>query len=298
VSLVLLLAIALAFGLVRVWRLAMPARTNLSVEVSRWDLARARASQSTPAGSGGSPLNRAAARIVEEATRRGVDLSRWSRDLSICDTTAEEQLSKALAFGLFGLLAPVVLVEALGQAALSIPVTYGLLAGAIFAVAIVVGIGRDLRLGANRRREEFRRTLSSYLDLVAMAMEAGRGYAEALPVAADIGTNWAFVALQDAIGGARASGITVWRAMGRLGERYGIPELVELENALDLTAGDGARIKSTLVARAETLRAKRVADAEAHANQSTESMRFTLLVMVFAFFAYELYPPISRLFGS
>jgi len=157
---------------------------------------------------------------------------------------------------------------------------------------------RELRETARRRRAEFRRTLSIYLDLVAMSMQAGRGHAEALPAAAAIGTGWTFTDLQDAIGGARFSGITSWAALGRLGERLGLPELTDLEGALRLANEDGAKVKATLVARAGTLRAQRIADAEAEANQATESMKFALIVMVFIFLTYELYPSIARLFAG
>ena len=90
-------------------------------------------------------------------------------------------------------------------------------------------------------------------------------------------------------------------ALGRarqLGTRLGVPELADLEGALRLASDDGAKVKATLVARAGTLRAQRIADAEADANQSTESMKFALIVMVFAFLAYELYPSIARLFAG
>jgi Flp pilus assembly protein TadB len=157
---------------------------------------------------------------------------------------------------------------------------------------------QELTENAKRRRAEFRRTLSVYLDLVAMSMQAGRGHAEALPASAAIGTGWAFTHLQDAIDGARFSGITAWRALGQLGDRFGIRELTDLDAALTLANDDGAKVRTTLVARAETLRSERIADADAAAAQATESKRFALIVMVFAFLAYELYPSVVRLFAG
>ena len=87
-------------------------------------------------------------------------------------------------------------------------------------------------------------------------------------------------------------------ALGQLGERFGIRELTDLDAALTLANDDGAKVRATLVARAETLRSERIADAEAAAAQATESMRFALIVMVFAFLAYELYPSVARLFAG
>ena len=89
-----------------------------------------------------------------------------------------------------------------------------------------------------------------------------------------------------------------WHALGQLGDRFGIRELTDLDAALTLANDDGAKVRATLVARAETLRAERIADAEAAAAQATESMRFALIVMVFAFLTYELYPSVARLFAG
>ena len=131
-----------------------------------------------------------------------------------------------------------------------------------------------------------------------MSMQAGRGHAEALPASAAIGSGWTFTLLRDAIDGARFSGITPWAALGQLGERIGMPELTDLDAALRIAHDDGAKVKATLVARAGTLRAQRIADAEAEANQATESMKFALIVMVFTFLIYELYPSVVRLFAG
>jgi hypothetical protein len=131
-----------------------------------------------------------------------------------------------------------------------------------------------------------------------MSLQAGRGHAEALPAAAAIGTGWTFTELQDAIEGARFSGVTPWTALGRLGERFGVPELVDLEGALRLANDDGAKVKATLVARGVTLRMQRIADSEAEAKQATESMKFALILMVFVFLTYELYPSIARLYAG
>ena len=130
-------------------------------------------------------------------------------------------------------------------------------------------------------------------------MQAGRGHAEALPASAAIGTGWAFTHLQDAIDGARFSGTTPWHALGQLGDRFGIRELDRSRlRAHAWPTRTARRSGATFVARAETLRAERIADAEAAAAQATESMRFALIVMVFAFLTYELYPSVARLFAG
>ena len=291
-------AACLALGCIQIMRLAVPQRTDHVVLAGRWYDERARATQrrDSPNVAGTSWVGRLTTRIAEQVERRaGQSLQ---SDLTITGTTLEQHLAKVLGLAGAALLGPPLILGALPVAGLRLPISVGLLLGVGLAGAMVVVAQREVQTKAAEMRAEFRRSLSTYLDLVAMALDAGRGHAEALPAAANIGTGWTFALLQDAIDGARFSGISAWESLGVLGRRLGLPELVDLDASMRLANEDGAKIKATLVARAGTLRAARVADAEAEANQATESMKFTLIVMVFAFLGYELYPSIVRLFAG
>lgn len=295
-----MLAIGLVFGaaLVRLVFLLAPPRRDVVVAVGRWDMARIRAGRDLRPGSDRSVIERAASRIGDLLAQRGVDLQQVQQDLAICGKGLEQHLARILVLVLAGLLTPVALGSVALAIGLPIPFALPVVAGLLLGVAMAVLSHRELSQTAAVRREEFRRTLSIYLDLVAMSMEAGRGHPEALPAAADIGSGWTFELLADTISGARYSGTTPWAALGELGERMGIGELGDLSSSLTLASDEGSKIKASLTARAVTLRAKRLADAEGEANQASESMRFTLIVMVFAFFVYQLYPPIARLIGG
>ena len=300
----ILFAIAVGFvaaGLVVAYRLAVPPRSDLVAAVGRWDAARARASRiqrigtSEPTGL----LQRLSARLADEVTARGRDLTRLRQDLEIAGTTLEAHLTRVLGLTLTGFLGPLVIVGVVFPAiGVGAPALMGPFAGAGLGAAMVVVAQRELRDNAKTRRAEFRHSLSIYLDLVAMSMQAGRGHAEALPASAAIGSGWTFTLLRDAIDGARFAGLTSWSALGQLGERIGMPELIDLDASLRIAHEDGAKVKATLVARAGTLRAQRIADAEAEADQATESMKFALIAMVFAFLTYELYPSVVRLFAG
>ncbi len=296
----MLAAGCVAVALLHAYRLAVPARADMVAGVGRWDQARGRASRVQRIGTveAGTFSERLARSIAEQFSRRSRDLTGLNQNLAIAGTTLEIHLSKVLTFALAGLLGPIAIFTVLGVAGLRLPAPFAPAAGIALAGVMVVVAQRELQETARKLRTEFRRTLSIYLDLVAMSMQAGRGHAEALPAAAAIGTGWAFTDISDAIHGARFSGITPWAALGRLGHRLGVPELSDLEGSLRLANDDGAKVKATLVARAGTLRAQRIADAEADANQATESMKFALIVMVFVFLAYELYPSIARLFAG
>jgi Flp pilus assembly protein TadB len=289
----------LAVALIHAFRLAVPARADLVRGVGRWDAARARASRVQRIGApAAGTWSERYGRWLADRLRRSRDLTRLNQDLAVTGESLEAHLSRLVTFALAGLLGPLAISSVLRVAGFRVPVPFGAVTGVALALVMVGVVVREVRETAARRRAEFRRNLSVYLDLVAMSMQAGRGHSEALPAAAAIGSGWAFTDLQDAIDGARFSGITAWEALGRLGERLGIPELTDLEGALRLANDDGAKVKATLVARADTLRARRIADAEADANQRTESMKFALIVMVLVFLTYELYPSIARLFAG
>jgi tight adherence protein C len=290
----------LALGAVQLLRLALPPRVDHVRVAARWHDERARATRVRDADgrASGSLLDRLALRVAEQIERRSGDLTTLNQDLTICGTTLERHLSHLLGLVLAAFLGPPAIFTVLLAAGLALPVSWGLLLGLALAAAMVAVAHRELRAKATALRSEFRRSLSTYLDLVAMALDAGRGHAEALPAAANIGAGWTFQHLQDAIDGARFSGVTAWESLGVLGHRIGVPELVDLDAALRLANEDGAKVKATLTARAGTLRSARIADAEARANQATESMKLALIVMVFAFLGYELYPSIVRLFAG
>lgn len=290
----------LAAALLHAYRLAVPPRADLAGAVRRWDSARARETRIQRIGAprvttiGG----KAQGWLSEQVLRRAKDGKGLTQDLAVTGGTVEQYVGKTTTLVLLGFFGPVVILGFFNAIGLGIPLVFGPATGAVVAAAMLVVTRQELTDKAKKRRADFRRTLSVYLDLVAMSMQAGRGHAEALPASAAIGTGWAFTHLQDAIDGARFSGTTPWHALGELGDRFGIRELTDLDSALTLANEDGAKVRATLVARAETLRAERIADAEAAAAQATESMRFALIVMVFAFLTYELYPSVARLFAG
>jgi tight adherence protein C len=299
------IAFMIAAGLVAVavlhaYRLAVPPRSDLVGAVHRWDSSRARSTRIQRIGATDDTTmsRRLRGRLVDLVLRHGRDTPGLTRDLAVTGTNLEEHLAKTLTLSVIGFLGPIAILFFFDGIGLRLPVVFGPVAGLALAAAMIVVTRQELQEQAKKRRAEFRRSLSVYLDLVAMSMQAGRGHAEALPASAAIGSSWAFTHLQDAIDGARFSGTTAWHAVGQLGERFGIRELTDLDAALTLANEDGAKVRATLVARAETLRAERIADAEAAAAQATESMRFALIVMVFAFLSYELYPSVARLFAG
>ncbi|KRF07309.1 hypothetical protein ASG88_00125 [Nocardioides sp. Soil777] len=298
---VVLLAALAGLGVARLYLLAVPPTPDLVAQTARWEHDRARAGRRAhrERDRARGPLERVAGSLAEQLRdRHGRQLLGFERDLAVAGHTLEEWLTKTLGVALAGLLAPFVLWVLVRALELGIPIAVAPVVGLLLSVLMVALSIVDLRAAAGREREDFRRALAIYLDLVVMSMEAGRGHAEALPAAAGIGTGRAFLELRDAVEGARVSGVTAWEALGRLGERYGIGELVELRSTLNLANEEGGRIRSTLIARAETMRDARLADARARADQATESMKYNLILMASVGVLYILAPRLLYLITS
>jgi tight adherence protein C len=129
-----------------------------------------------------------------------------------------------------------------------------------------------------------------------MNLAGGRGVPEALMTASDVGTGWAFWRIRDALASARITGQTPWHALGALGEEIGIDELRDLSAALSLVAEDGAKVRESLVARAESLRRRELTDLEGQAGERSQSMLVAQLMLCAGFLLFLVFP-VVRLLG-
>jgi tight adherence protein C len=298
----LIVSAVAGLGLLRLHRLAFPSAPPLVEQAARWERARARAGRRARldiAPEDQTWSKRAAEWFAEHMrTRRPDDMQTYERDLAVTGQPTEEWLAKLLVWFLIGLLGPLVLVLLGNAAGLGIPMLAAPALGVVGAVVAVIGEVRELRESAAKRREELCDALSDFLDLVVMSMEGGRSHADALPTVAQIGTGWAFHTLYDAIDNARPNGMTPWEALGDVGERFGVVELLDLRASLNLAQDEGSSIRNTLIARAQSMRDARLADAYARSNKSTDAMRNNLMVMALVAAAYVMLARVLFLFTA
>ena len=206
------------------------------------------------------------------AAERGWDLGRQGADLALMGRTKGGHIASKVATGLgLFLLAPVVwsILRAAGiPLGPTIPAVVALVLGVFgFFMPDLV-----LRQEATARRRDFRRTVGVFLDLVAMNLAGGRGLPEALLAAANVGDHWSMIRIRQSLVNARLYGTTPWAALGDLGREIGLPELEELSGALVLAADDGAKIRTSLSARAATLRRRELTEAEGQEGEKSQSM--------------------------
>ena len=152
-----------------------------------------------------------------------------------------------------------------------------------------------LRDEAERRRRAFRHALSSYLDLVNVILAAGGGIETSLHAAAEAGDGWAFAAIRQALDRSRLTNRTPWDTFAQLGEELGVDELRELAASVALAGFQGARIRQSLAAKADSLRGHQVAETEASAEAATERMTIPVAVLLFGFLVFVVYPAIQQI---
>lgn len=236
--------------------------------------------------------DRAGTRINAALTRRGIQAISLRRDLAIADRGVNDFLGglvlTAMAWFVGALLAATLTAVAGGP----VPPVAVLPAAVLIAALMVYARVHDAHKFAEQRRREFRRALSVYLDLVAMSVLGGTGLPEALPTVASIGKGWPFRLLSETVTEARdVSGpLAAARALGEMGQRIGISELIDLSIALDLSGEQGARISKTLIERAKTLRARDIADVQARAEERGASMDLPRVGIGFGFLIFVIYP--------
>lgn len=169
----------------------------------------------------------------------------------------------------------------------------------VLTLAVIVGgfLLPDalLRDEAERRRRAFRHALSSYLDLVNVILAAGGGIETSLHAAAEAGDGWAFAAIRQALDRSRLTNRTPWDTFGQLGDELGVDELRELAASVALAGSQGARIRQSLAAKADSLRGHQVAETEASAEAATERMTIPVAVLLFAFLVFVAYPAVQQI---
>jgi len=275
----------------------VPPLPQLASVVGRWERQRARQTAATTATSVDTWRDRLGLWMVAALSQRGITLGKLRSDLALTDYTLESHLVRKCSYGLLGLLLPSVVTVALMSVGVTPPVTLPAVGGLVLGALFVWVPDLSVTQAAEQRRHELRRALSCYLDLVAMSLAGGRGIPEALPTAARIGTGWAFELLRDTIEHARYVGITPWAALADLGERTGMQELQDLGGALLLVADDGAKVRSSLSARASTQRRRQLAEAEGAAAKADQSIQMAQVVLAVGFFLFLGYPAVVAVMG-
>jgi tight adherence protein C len=221
--------------------------------------------------------------------------SQIRQELLLCDLTLDELLERTAFGALTGAFSPFLLWALLSVVGLDMPLVLPLWIGLTGALCGALLPFLSLRARAKNAQRHARRVIGCFLDLVVLALAGGLGIEGALYSAAEICDTGVSRKLTRVLGEARDAGRTPWEALARLGGETGVSELSELAAAVSLAGTEGARIKSTLAAKAASIRHHELADAEADANTITERLFLPGVFMLLGFLVFIGYPAVARL---
>lgn len=152
-----------------------------------------------------------------------------------------------------------------------------------------------LRAQAIEARRDVRHALGAYLDVLVLLLAAHEGPESAMEIAAAAGGGPAFDELRRAVDEARLSGDPVWGRLDDLGRRLGVDELREIAAAGSLAGESGAAVRRSLTAKARSLRASALAEAETRARRNSQAMFGPLVLMGLGFIFFLIYPLLTNL---
>lgn len=201
--------------------------------------------------------------------------------LRVLRKPVERQAWEKLIGAVAGFALPVMLGVLLTLGGIGVNWLYVMVISLLLATVGFVYPDLPLSEQVKTRQREFRHALSGYLDLVAIFSAGGAGVEAALESAANAGSGWEFEQIQVALRRGRVLGLTPWEALQQLGEELDIRELRELAGAVALAGGHGARIRSSLIAKADAMRGSELTRLETEAEQQSERMVVPLSAMVF-----------------
>ncbi|MCW2880044.1 MAG: hypothetical protein JWQ95_4144 [Sphaerisporangium sp.] len=242
-------------------------------------------------------------RLAQFYTSRGWEVRSTRADLTLLGRSFEGYLATKALLAVSGLLAFPLLVGWLllmgWGVSLQVPLWAALIVALIFFFLPDLQIRRDAAV----RRRDFRHAVGAFLDLVAMNLAGGRGVPEALLMAVSVGeggssSNWAMARIREALANARIVGITPWQALGQLGDEINVDELRDLSAALGLVADDGAKVRTSLTARAATMRRRELAEVEGQAGERSQSMLVAQLLLCAGFVIFLSFPAAMKMLGS
>lgn len=219
-------------------------------------------------------------------------------DLALCELSPDRFVVQKVAMAAYFAALPAALTAVVRVFGLRLPIEIPVVVAVALAVAGCLIPNLVLRGRAAERRAEFRRSVTAYLQLVALERRGDSGPADALYRAARPGQDWTFVRIRATLAEARVTGITPWQALAQLAEQIGAAELTDLADIAAVAGEGGAAIADTLDAKAKALRAAQLADEIATANTASEKLTLPGVVLALAMIFTFVYPSFERIFHA
>lgn len=293
--LMLLAGAGIGLGILLVARGLSPARPSLADGLARIAAADPTADFWSRSGPGSSRFQTRVLEPLARALGIGHLISpSVATDLRLVGRPNASHLVRCLMAGIESALVVPALLVVLALAGVAVPLEIP----ATLVLALAAGgtllPNAALASEARTRRRAFNHALSAFLDLVAVNLAAGRGVEGALDTAAGAGRGWAFGEIRQALYRAKIMGDTPWNGLDHLGVELGIPDLRELAASVSLAGDNGAKVRTSLAAKAQAMRVKGLAEVEAAAQSASERMSLPVILLLCGFVLFIGFPAIAR----
>jgi tight adherence protein C len=236
--------------------------------------------------------------VVQFTRPLGINHQRLRADLALLERPLHGHLARKTLWTVGAGLAAPVLAGLLDLGGLHIPVLAQTWLAAGLALLGFALPDRRIRAAARRRRAHLRYTVGALLNLVAINLAGGAEVEEAVHNATRLGDSWGFTLLRQHLERARLAREKVWAAWGRLGEDLDVPELRQLAQQVAIAGDEGARMRQALVAMAEALRDRELAEAEVRAGEASEHMVLPLTFLGGGFLLLLVIPALTQVLGT
>lgn len=228
----------------------------------------------------------------------GLPGPRLARDLAVIGRSPSTHLAEKATLAVAGLLLPALLTVVLTVAGLGPGFEFPIIAGLVLAAVGFILPDLQARSEAAKLRAGFRHALSAYLDLVWITLAGGAGVDSALGDSVSIGRGWAFEQIRRALDTARLTRTTPWATLRQLGEELDVTELAELAASVSLAGTEGAKVRTSLAAKAGALRTHQITEAEGDAQAATERMSLPVMALFLGFLAFIAYPALTQVLNG
>ncbi|WP_412538652.1 type II secretion system F family protein [Longispora sp. K20-0274] len=233
--------------------------------------------------------------LASPLTKFGLPRKATMTDLAICERDPIAYLGSVASLAFIALLVPAATVSLMNLMGAGINLTVPIWLGVVLAGVAVWITEASLKVKAEERRLLMRHTLSALLDVVPPALAAGAGVEQALLDSTQISSGWAARRIRHALTTARATRTPLWQALGDLGKETGVAQLEQLAATLQLSSGEGTRIRAALTQRGHALSERLTAELEARAESASERMSIPLMLLTSVFLLFLIYPGVAGL---
>ena len=230
------------------------------------------------------------------ASLSGVSIPRT--DLRLLNYSVEQFMVTKVGLVALGLVIPPYLEVMASLAGMGMSLVVPVAAGLVIAAVMWFIPDMDVKNKAARARLEFAHAADAYLDLVALKRVSDSGISESLRQAAEIGSGWPFVLIQNALLDARLNNEPPWAGLRRLAEEYDLPDAETIADIGRLSGEDGARIYETLRARALTVRTRVLNEQTEKAKAATSQLDAPAALLLVVMLILIGYPLFARILSS